>query len=310
MNADTMRPIRVRDLLSCGERLGMTHCSVSPCTSGSVSRVRIHPWESEGVSVPLPHTIVIFPSTAPDRKISAADVRRLPPLFHRTISCAAFSEAGRLPDALGQFYQSQKVPVFTSSYDAALLRSRLIGLIREKGMRQTQVHGVLIRLSGKGVLMTGDSGIGKTACSLELVKRGAHWIADDAVVLEGRGDALYGRGHHRTKRWIAVRSRGILAARTLLGDEAICEETRVDAIIRFVRHSEKEGNTEAGDRKDSIPEIVGVPVPCRCLAAGHSPRRMAGQVREALGELLLGKENRRAVNDRVEASACRTGGSG
>ena len=54
----------------------------------------------------------------------------------------------------------------------SLLKSRLIGLLREKGGRRIMCHGVLIQLSGQGILITGDSGIGKTACSLELASRG------------------------------------------------------------------------------------------------------------------------------------------
>ncbi len=108
------------------------------------------------------------------------------------------------------------------------------------------LHGVLIRLSGQGVLITGDSGIGKTACGLELVNRGGCWIADDAVILEGRGDLLYGRGHHRTRKWIAVRDRGILDARDLLGAEAVRDETRVNVIIRFVRDSVGDSAVESG----------------------------------------------------------------
>ena len=120
------------------------------------------------------------------------------------------------------------------------------------------VHGVLVRLSGQGVLMTGDSGIGKTECGLELVNRGSKWIADDAVILERRGDLLYGRGHRRTRRLIAVRGRGILDVHELLGTGAIREETRVDVIIRFVRQTDRKWTDGAGDGEDSMLEIMGI----------------------------------------------------
>ena len=245
MNADTMTPVNVKEVMACRERLGITHLWDLPGVSGSISRVCIRPRE-EGIRTPFPRTVMIFPPISSDGRISAADVRRLSPLSRRNISCAAFSEAGELPDDIRRFSETQRIPVFTSCYDASLLKSRLIGLLREKGGRQIMLHGVLIQLSGQGILITGDSGIGKTACSLELVNRGGCWIADDAVILEGRGDLLYGRGHHRTRKWIAVRGRGILDARDLLGAEAVREETRVDVIIRFVRDSGKDGTVRAG----------------------------------------------------------------
>lgn len=296
MNADTMTPVKVKDVLSCRERLGITQLSILSGASGSVSRVCIRPREKEGMLTPLPLTIMIFPPTASDGSASAADIRRLSPLYRRNISCAAFSEAAELPDDLGQFYEAQRIPVFTSCYDASLLKSRLMGLLREKGGRQIMIHGVLVRLLGLGILITGDSGIGKTACSLELVTRGSSWIADDAVILERKGEALYGRGHHRTRTLIAVRGRGILDVHELLGAEAIREETQVNVIIRFVREFGKEGSARGDEEEISIREIMGIPVLSRRLEAGDDPRQMSDQVMTALDELLLSAEHRQVIN--------------
>jgi HPr kinase/phosphorylase len=250
---------------------------------------------------------MIFPPTSSYGRISAADIKRLPPLSRRNLSCAAFSEANELPDDLRRFSEAEGIPVFTSCHDASLLKSRLIGLLREKGGRQIMCHGVLIQLSGQGILITGDSGIGKTACSLELVGRGGYWIADDAVILEGRGNHLYGRGHRRTRKWIAVRGRGILDARDLLGAETIRGETRVDVMIRFVRGSGKEG-TVRGEGDGSIVDIVGVPLPCRRLEAGDGPRRMSDQVMNAIDGLLPSIAHRRAAYDCKMGRTDPTGG--
>ena len=290
MNADAMTPVQVKDILFCRERLGITHLWDPPGVSGSVSRVWVCPGEKEGILTPLPRTIMIFPPTAPDGRISAADIKRLSTLSCRNISCVAFSEPIERPDDLGQFSEAYKIPVFTSCYDASLLKSRLIGLLREKGGLQIMRHGVLIRLSGLGILITGDSGIGKTACGLELVNRGSIWIADDAVILERRGNVLYGRGHHRTRTLIAVRGRGILDARDLLGNKAIRDETQVNVIIRFVGESGMEGSAGVDDEESSIPEIMGVPVLCRRLEAGDGPRQMSEQVMKTVSELLLSGE--------------------
>ncbi len=294
MNVDTMTPVRVEDLLSCTERLGITRSSVPPGVSRSVSRVCVCP-EEEAMLPPLPRTIMIFPPTASGGIASAADVRRLSPLARRNVSCAAFSEADGLPDDLGQFSEAQGIPVFTSCYDASLLQSRLIGLIREKGGRQIMVHGVLIRFSGLGILIAGDSGIGKTACSLELINRGACWVADDAVILERRGALLYGRGHHRTRRLIAVRGRGILDIHGLVSTGAVREETRVNVIIRFVGQNDREG-TAGADDEGSMHEIMGIRIPCRCLEAGDGPRRMSEQVLKAVEGFLPAAGHRQAVS--------------
>lgn len=307
MNADTMTPVNVKEVMAFRERLGITHLWDLPGVSGSISRVCIHPREEEGIRTPVSRTIMIFPPTSSDGRVFAADAGRLSRLSRRNISCAAFSEAGELSDDIRRISEAQGIPVFTSCYDASLLKSRLIGLLREKGGRQIMLHGVLTRLSGQGILITGDSGIGKTACSLELVKRGGCWIADDAVILKGRGDLLFGRGHHRTRKWIAVRGRGILDARDLLGAEAVRDETRVNVIIRFVRDSCRDSAVRA-DEGRSIIEVVGVPVLCRRLEAGDGPRQMADQVMNAVDELLLSGEHRHGTDDCGKRHTHRAGG--
>lgn len=156
----------------------------------------------------------------------------------------------------------------------------------EKVGRRIVVHGVLVQASDLGVLITGDSGIGKTACGLELVARGGLWIADDAVVLERRGGALYGRGHARTKKLIAVRGRGILDVRALLGTGALCDQTQVHVVIQFIRHSREEGVDRGGERR-SFLSIAGIPLSCRRVAAVDDSRRMADEVIRLVNECLV-----------------------
>jgi HPr kinase/phosphorylase len=178
-------------------------------------------------------------------------------------------------------------PVFSSWYDFSLLKSRLIGLIEERCGRRKMVHGVLVRVAGLGVLIRGESGIGKTACGLRLVECGHLWIADDAVVLEGRGKVLYGRGHEKTREWIAPRGRGIVRAELLVGAGALCKETRVDLIVDFVRESAKGKAVEVGEGEgQSVCTMVGVALPRRRIVTGGDPGRMAGQVIAVAGDLL------------------------
>jgi serine kinase of HPr protein (carbohydrate metabolism regulator) len=147
------------------------------------------------------------------------------------------------------------------------------------------VHGVLVQVSGLGVLIMGDSGTGKTACGLELVGRGGLWVADDAVVLERRGGVLYGRGHERTKKWIAVRGRGILAARSLLRAETLLDETRVHLLIRLIRSSAEKGVVRNGETR-SFLEIAGMTLSCRRVAAGGPSAKTADEVIGCVGEYL------------------------
>jgi serine kinase of HPr protein (carbohydrate metabolism regulator) len=161
----------------------------------------------------------------------------------------------------------------------------------EAGGSGFMVHAVLVEHSGLGILMMGDSGIGKTACGLDLVSRGGFWVADDAVILERRGEALFGRGHERTRRLVAVRGLGIVEARSLLGFQAIHNETRVNLIIWFVRDVGKKVAEGDGQQK-SLLERAGVELPCRRLSVTDAPCEMADRVMDLIGEFTSERDDR------------------
>lgn len=165
-------------------------------------------------------------------------------------------------------------------------------MCRAESGRAIVVHGVLVQVSGLGVLLMGDSGIGKTGCGLDLVARGSLWIADDAVVLEKRGDALYGRGHGRTKKLIAVRGLDIIEARSLLGAESLLEETRVHLIIQFIRQFIRnipEQGPIRGGESGSFLEIAGISLFYRRAAASGGSALMADRVTLFVNQCLIGE---------------------
>jgi serine kinase of HPr protein (carbohydrate metabolism regulator) len=275
------------EIMADGERLGITQLLETSGVESTVAGVWICTWPAEASGPPLSQTLLIIPPQVrggtgrPDSRWLSA------PLSRGNLCCAAVSEALEIPQYLRRFSEKTRTTVFASRFDAWLLKSRLIGLFGEKGERRITVHGVLVQVSGIGVLITGESGIGKTACGLELARSGGGWVADDAVVLEGRGDALYGRGHKRTKGLIALCGRGIRRAEWLLGAEALRDTTRVEVIVRMRRGFKGEDIAGSGAQR-SVRNIVGVPLPCWRLVAGDEPRRMAERVREIVREFLDG----------------------
>jgi hypothetical protein len=266
-----MNTVAVEDMLSCEERLGITERVNFQGHRQVAGTVLIYPCGEEGSARPLAdHPVLILPpdTHAGDTGIPGWHSPRSP----SNLSCTAVSEMRRVPDFLRRYSTRTGTPVFASRFDASLLKSRIISVIREKGERQVMVHGVLVGLAGRGVLIIGGSGIGKTGCGLALVDLGAQWVADDAVVLERRDDAIYGRGHERTGHLIAVRGRGIVRADQWLGAQALCSETRVALIVHLERDSAKDGCGRLSDA------ILGMKLPCRYLLADAGPREMAAQV--------------------------------
>jgi serine kinase of HPr protein (carbohydrate metabolism regulator) len=276
-----MRPVAVKEILTYGERLGITEIVEPPGAHGSVRHLLRYAGGKSGHGMtPSPHSMLILPQTAADGAYENGWIGSVPPSLFRNISCLALP-AQRMTVCLRQFSERTETPIFSSCYNDSLLHSRLIGLLRERGERQITVHGVLVRVLGLGVLLLGESGIGKTSCGLALIGKGSGWVADDAVVLEGRGDAVYGRGHQRTAGRIAVRGRGILRAADVLGPGRRLQETRVDVLIRLVRGTDRNAVQEGM----TFQEMVGVTLRCRDVAADADPRRMAERVTDYVRRL-------------------------
>jgi len=96
-----------------------------------------------------------------------------------------------------------------------------------------QLHGVLVRVFDIGVLLTGDSGVGKTACAIELLRRGHALVADDAVQIFQRGAELFGRAPEVTRSLIHIRGVGIADVSHAFHAPSLLDECRIDLWIEI-----------------------------------------------------------------------------
>lgn len=101
-----------------------------------------------------------------------------------------------------------------------------------------QLHAVLVRVFDSGVLLVGESGIGKSECALELITKGHRLCADDAVELFEKGDLLIGKAPGLTRHLLEIRGLGIINVSEVFGEQAVCEETPVDLCIELRRSVE------------------------------------------------------------------------
>ena len=191
------------------------------------------------------------------------------PIFSRIkeleTTCIVFSEVNYLPRHLIQFSEINRIPFFTSKFDPYLLRSRILGFLREKIEAVTAVQGVFVRVSGVGIIIKGESGLGKTECALELVTRGHQVIADDLIELhKTKKGLLFGRSPEMSRDLLYIKGLGIINVRELYGPHAVLKQAKLDVIVQFVEWS-KEINI-MGEEKEflsmldiSIP-LIRIPV--------------------------------------------------
>lgn len=126
-------------------------------------------------------------------------------------------------------------------------------------------HGVLMEIYGEGILITGDSGIGKSETAIELVKRGHRLIADDAVQIKRvQGNQLVGTAPALIKDYIELRGIGIINVAKLFGIGAVKQENEINLVVNIVPWN----NQTVYDRlglEDNYMDILGVQVPLNTI---------------------------------------------
>ena len=139
------------------------------------------------------------------------------------------------PDALFLEVATKKgVPVLNTKKATSAFMAEIIRWLNVKLAPSISVHGVLVDVYGEGVLITGESGIGKSEAALELIKRGHRLVTDDVVELRKVSEeTLIGSAPDITKHFIELRGIGIVDVKTLFGVSCVMETQTVDLVIRL-----------------------------------------------------------------------------
>lgn len=138
---------------------------------------------------------------------------------------------------------------------------------------EIQVHGALVDVSGVGVLLQGPSGIGKSECALELVRRGHKLVADDLVRVRSlESGGLSGTAPELIRHYMEIRGVGLLYIPDLYGQDAVRQEASIDLLIHLEEWRESADYERVGLERP-LEEIAGVELPALVL-----PLRPAGSM--------------------------------
>ena len=137
-------------------------------------------------------------------------------------------------DDLIDMARARSIPVYRSDSDTTQLIVELIYYLNGALAPSTRMHGVLVEIYGVGVLITGNSGVGKSEAALELLKRGHRLVADDAVdirrVSAGR---LVGQAPEMVRNFMEIRGIGIINVATLFGIGSVMQSKSIDMVVHL-----------------------------------------------------------------------------
>ena len=190
------------------------------------------------------------------------DVRceRLERYFSYDIPCIIIARKMKCPPELLRQARKNGVPVYGSDEETSLFSAKAITYLSEALAPRQTCHGVLLDVFGVGLMITGESGVGKSECALELIKHGHQLVADDVVDISRVGRALFGESPEMVRHFMEIRGVGIINVKNMYGVGAVINSKSIDMVI----HLELWDNNKNYDRlglDEDFTAVLGVKLP-------------------------------------------------
>ena len=229
-------------------------------------------------------------------------------LCRQGVSCFVLTAGLDPPEELLDEAERQSVPLLRTELSSSTTIERLTRYLEDKLAPRAVVHGVLLDVYGLGVLLIGDSGVGKSECAIDLVVRGHRLVSDDVVEIKRLGDTLVGTGPELTRYHMELRGLGIINVKDLFGVASV-------RLTKFVEYVIKLDPWKTGKRYDRLGldehghEILGVTLPYVEMPVGPG-RNLSVLIEVAARNHLLklkgyhpARELARKLDERMKAPA-------
>ena len=183
-------------------------------------------------------------------------------LFTYTIPCCIFTHGLEIPELFSQLAEDAGCPVLSTDLDSTEFCSRLLRVFSNIFAPKKTMHGVLVEVYGVGIMILGESGVGKSETALELIERGHRLVADDIVELRCvNGNQILGQGANKIiSHHMEVRGLGIINVQQLYGVGAIREQKEVQLLVKLEQWDAQKVYDRLGTSTQTM-DILGVKVP-------------------------------------------------
>jgi HPr kinase/phosphorylase len=244
-----------------------------------------------------------------ERMTPADRARALRQLFQRELPCVMLTMGLDPPAELAAEADRASVPLLRTALPTPAAIARLTAMLEDRLAPRETRHGVLLDVLGLGVLLTGESGIGKSECALDLVGRGHRLVADDTIEIRCRSQAiLIGTSPDLTRHHVEIRGLGLVNVTDLFGVSATRSSKRIELVVHLERWEAGREYDRLGVDASTI-DLLGVNVPLVTMPVAPG-RNLALLVEVAARNQLLrsrGRHAARLLTDRLERRLQRLG---
>ena len=186
-------------------------------------------------------------------------------LFSYGIPCLIFSTSLSPDEQLLRIANEKGVPVFSTTRKTSALMAEVIRWLNVELAPCISIHGVLVDVYGVGVLIMGESGIGKSEAALELIKRGHRLVTDDVVeIRKVSDDTLVGTAPDITRHLIELRGIGIIDVKMLFGVQSVRQTQNIDLVITLEDWNKDKEYDRLG-LEEEYTEFLGNKVVCHSI---------------------------------------------
>ena len=192
-------------------------------------------------------------------------MERYDKLLSSEIPCVVYSRGQEPDEDMQNLCLHYQVPLMVSEKSTSDLMAEVIRWLKVKLAPCISIHGVLVDVFGEGVLIMGESGIGKSEAALELIKRGHRLVSDDVVeIKKTNNDELIGTAPDITRYFIELRGIGIIDVKTLYGVQSVEESQSISLIIKL-EEWDREREYDRLGLEEQYEEILGNKVVCHSI---------------------------------------------
>jgi len=203
-----------------------------------------------------------------DHLTSEQRAKSVKALFEKKIPALIITRNHKVHQELLDAAAEENIPIFRTSQATSDFSSELVKFLKMELAPRVSMHGVLVEVNGEGILILGESGVGKSETALEIVKRGHRLIADDQIEIRKVSETtLVGRAPEVIRHLIEIRGIGILDVKELYGVSSVKPQEAIDFIINLEQWDEKKAYDRLG-LNDETTDILGIKVPSVTIPVG------------------------------------------